>query len=125
MGCSAFSAAMNRKPHRLVLREDRRCRAMVFPSASELFNWAHAGMRDAATLLRPHIRWQGPTGWDASVQARTTAQLIARQIDGMALAAGVFGAMRLPLAEQGALVQIALVIEFAGVIYGEYSILNT
>jgi ribose transport system substrate-binding protein len=63
---------------------------VVFLSGSEFFNWAHAGMRDAAALLGPDIsvELQGPAEWDASLQARSIEQLIARRIDGIVVTAG-------------------------------------
>ena len=68
---------------------------VVFLSGSEFFNWAHAGMRDAAALLGPHVtvELQGPAEWDASLQARSIEQLIARQIDGIVVTAGEASAL--------------------------------
>lgn len=62
---------------------------VVFLSGSEFFNWVHAGMRDAAASLGPHVRveLQGPAEWDASLQARTMEQLVARRVDGIAVTA--------------------------------------
>jgi len=47
--------------------------AVVFLSGSEFFNWAYAGMRDAARMLGPQVQveLQGPAEWDASLEART------------------------------------------------------
>lgn len=68
---------------------------VVFLSGSEFFNWAHAGMRDAAVLLGPNItvELQGPAEWDASLEARSIEQLIARQIDGIVVTAGEASAL--------------------------------
>lgn len=72
------------------VREPQRYATVVFLSGSEFFNWAHAGMRDAAALLASDItiELQGPAEWDASLQARTIEQLIARRIDGIVVTAG-------------------------------------
>ena len=72
------------------VRESQRYATVVFLSGSEFFNWAHAGMRDAAALLGSDItvELQGPAEWDASLQARTIEQLIARRIDGIVVTAG-------------------------------------
>ncbi len=63
---------------------------VVFLSGSEFFNWAHAGMRDAAALLGPHVRVElkGPAEWDAALEAHTIEQLIARKVDGIVVTAG-------------------------------------
>jgi ribose transport system substrate-binding protein len=72
------------------VREPQRYATVVFLSGSEFFNWAHAGMRDAAALLGSDVtvELQGPAEWDASLQARTIEQLIARRIDGIVVTAG-------------------------------------
>jgi len=69
--------------------------AVVFLSGSEFFNWAYAGMRDAARLLGPHVQveLQGPAEWDASLEARSLEQLTARKIDGVAVTAGEANAL--------------------------------
>jgi ribose transport system substrate-binding protein len=69
--------------------------AVVFLSGSEFFNWAYAGMRDAARLLGPHVQveLQGPAEWDASLEARSLEQLTARKIDGVVLTAGEANAL--------------------------------
>jgi ribose transport system substrate-binding protein len=68
---------------------------VVFLSGSEFFNWAYAGMRDAARLLGPHVQveLQGPAEWDPSLEARTLEQLTARRIDGVAVTAGEANAL--------------------------------
>jgi ribose transport system substrate-binding protein len=69
--------------------------AVVFLSGSEFFNWAYAGMRDAARMLGPHVQveLQGPAEWDASLEARTVEQLVARKIDGLAVTAAEANAL--------------------------------
>jgi ribose transport system substrate-binding protein len=63
---------------------------VVFLSGSEFFNWAYAGMRDAAALLGPHVHVElkGPAEWDAALEARTIDQLVARKVDGVVVTAG-------------------------------------
>jgi ribose transport system substrate-binding protein len=63
---------------------------VVFLAGSEFFNWAYAGMRDAAALLGPHVsvELKGPAEWDASLEARTLEQLAATRIDGIVVTAG-------------------------------------
>ena len=62
---------------------------VVFLSGSEFFNWAHAGMRDAAAQLGPHVQVElkGPAEWDAALEARTIEQLVARKVDGIVVTA--------------------------------------
>jgi ribose transport system substrate-binding protein len=69
--------------------------AVVFLAGSEFFNWAYAGMRDAARMLGPHVQveLQGPAEWDASLEARTIEQLVARKIDGLAVTAAEANAL--------------------------------
>jgi len=69
--------------------------AVVFLSGSEFFNWAYAGMRDAARMLGPQVQveLQGPAEWDASLEARTVEQLVARKIDGLAVTAAEANAL--------------------------------
>lgn len=68
---------------------------VVFLSGSEFFNWAHAGMRDAARALGPQVQveLQGPAEWDASLEARTVEQLVARKIDGLVVTAAEANAL--------------------------------
>lgn len=63
---------------------------VVFLKGSEFFNWAYAGMVDAAEALGPHVQVQllGPAEWDASLEAREIEQLIARGVDGIVATAG-------------------------------------
>ncbi len=62
---------------------------VVFLSGSEFFNWAYAGMRDAAAAIGPHVtvELKGPAEWDAALEARTIDQLVARKVDGIAVTA--------------------------------------
>lgn len=63
---------------------------VVFLKGSEFFNWAYAGMRDAAARLGSHVQVQllGPAEWDASLEAREINQLVARGVDGIIATAG-------------------------------------
>ncbi len=63
---------------------------VVFLKGSEFFNWAYAGMRDAAALLGANVEVQllGPAEWDASLEAREIEQLMARGVDGIIATAG-------------------------------------
>jgi ribose transport system substrate-binding protein len=63
---------------------------VVFLKGSEFFNWAYAGMLDAAKLLGPHVKCelQGPAEWDATMEARAIQQLTARKVDGIIVTAG-------------------------------------
>lgn len=63
---------------------------VVFLKGSEFFNWAYAGMRDAAALLGPNVEVQllGPAEWDASLEAREIEQLVARGVNGIIATAG-------------------------------------
>lgn len=63
---------------------------VVFLRGSEFFNWAYAGMLDAAERLGSHVEVQlvGPAEWDASLQARDISQLTARDVDGIIATAG-------------------------------------
>lgn len=70
--------------------EEERYGMVVFLKGSEFFNWAYAGMRDAAEAIGPHVtvELQGPAEWDATLQARAVDQLVARQFDGVVVTAG-------------------------------------
>ncbi len=63
---------------------------VVFLKGSEFFNWAYAGMVDAAARLGPNVQVQllGPAEWDASLEAREIEQLTARGVDGILATAG-------------------------------------
>jgi len=68
---------------------------VVFLKGSEFFNWAYAGMVDAAKRIGPHVKTQllGPAEWDASLEAREIEQLVARGVDGILATAGDAEAM--------------------------------
>ncbi|MBF0280793.1 MAG: substrate-binding domain-containing protein [SAR324 cluster bacterium] len=63
---------------------------VVFLKGSEFFNWAYAGMADAAKLLNAEIETElrGPATWDASQEARAIEQLIAKGAAGIVVTAG-------------------------------------
>ncbi len=63
---------------------------VVFLKGSEFFNWAYAGMVDAAKAIGPHVKTelQGPAEWDATLEARAIEQLVAKQVDGIICTAG-------------------------------------
>lgn len=63
---------------------------VVFLKGSEFFNWAYAGMVDAAKAIGPHVQTelQGPAEWDATLEARAIEQLVAKRIDGVICTAG-------------------------------------
>ncbi|NDJ62874.1 MAG: sugar ABC transporter substrate-binding protein [Chloroflexi bacterium] len=63
---------------------------VVFLRGSEFFNWAYAGMIDAAERIGAHIEVQllGPAEWDASLEAREIEQLTVRGVDGIVATAG-------------------------------------
>ncbi len=50
---------------------------VVFLNGSEFFNWAYAGMADAAKLLGEHVKVElhGPKDWDATLEAKAIIQL--------------------------------------------------
>ena len=68
---------------------------VVFLKGSEFFNWAYAGMVDAAARLGPNVQVQllGPAEWDASLEAREIDNLVARGVDGILATAGDAQAM--------------------------------
>ncbi|HHY48072.1 MAG TPA: sugar ABC transporter substrate-binding protein [Firmicutes bacterium] len=68
---------------------------VVFLKGSEFFNWAYAGMKDAAKMLNPNIQveLQGPAEWDASLEARAIEQLIAKRVNGIIVTAGEANAL--------------------------------
>lgn len=63
---------------------------VVFLKGSEFFNWAYAGMVDAAERLGENVNVQllGPAEWDASLEAREIEQLTARGVAGIIATAG-------------------------------------
>jgi len=71
-------------------RAEEKYATVVFLKGSEFFNWAYAGMVDAAKALGPHVKveLQGPAEWDATLEARSIEQLIAKKVDGIVVTAG-------------------------------------
>lgn len=61
---------------------------VVFLKGSEFFNWSYAGMADAAKNLGVDVELHGPAEWDATLEARSIMQLIARKVDGIIVTAG-------------------------------------
>ncbi len=63
---------------------------VVFLKGSEFFNWAYAGMIDAAKAIGPHVKTElhGPAEWDATLEARAIEQLVAKKVDGIIVTAG-------------------------------------
>lgn len=68
---------------------------VVFLKGSEFFNWAYKGMIDAAEMLDPSIEveLQGPSTWDAALEARAIEQLIAKGVNGVIVTAGEASAL--------------------------------
>ena len=99
VGCALAAAACSRAgtpaPGGTAAAPAERYAAVVFLSGSEFFNWAYAGMRDAARMLGPHVQVElrGPAEWDASLEARALEQLTARKIDGIAVTAAEANAL--------------------------------
>ena len=91
-GCNRGNATPSAGP---AASRQERYALVVFLSGSEFFNWAYAGMKDAARALGPHVEveLQGPAEWDASLEARTVEQLVARQIDGLVVTAAEANAL--------------------------------
>lgn len=58
---------------------------IVFTKGAEYFNWCYAGMRDAAVTIGSHIsvELQGPAEWDASLEARSVEQVLAKKPNGV------------------------------------------
>ncbi|MBF0280787.1 MAG: substrate-binding domain-containing protein [SAR324 cluster bacterium] len=63
---------------------------VVFLKGSEFFNWAYAGMADAAKNIGEHIKveFHGPATWDAALEAWTIMKLTDRKVDGIIVTAG-------------------------------------
>lgn len=68
---------------------------VVFLKGSEFFNWAYAGMIDAAKAIGPHVKTElhGPAEWDATLEARAIEQLVAKKVAGILTTAGDAHAM--------------------------------
>lgn len=58
---------------------------VVFTKGAEYFNWCYAGMRDAAATIGSHIsvELQGLAEWDASLEARSVEQVLAKKPNGI------------------------------------------
>ncbi len=58
---------------------------VVFTKGAEYFNWAYSGMKDAAVSIGSHItvELQGPAEWDASLEARSVEQVLAKKPNGI------------------------------------------
>ncbi len=69
-------------------RPDQQYAMVVFTKGAEYFNWTYAGMVDAAKAIGPHVKTelQGPAEWDASLEARTVEQMVAKQVDALLVA---------------------------------------
>lgn len=69
-------------------KEDELYSMVVFTKGAEYFNWCYAGMKDAASILGDHVsvELQGPAEWDASLEARTVEQVIAKKPSGILVA---------------------------------------
>jgi ribose transport system substrate-binding protein len=66
-------------------RETENYSMVVFTKGAEYFNWCYAGMQDAAKTLGNHVNveLQGPSDWDASQEARTVEQVLAKRPNGI------------------------------------------
>ena len=71
-------------------RPDETYGMVVFLKGSEFFNWAYAGMIDAAKAIGPHVKTElhGPAEWDSTLEARAVEQLVAKKVDGIIVTAG-------------------------------------
>ncbi|HHU53898.1 MAG TPA: sugar ABC transporter substrate-binding protein [Clostridiaceae bacterium] len=60
---------------------------VVFSKGSEYFNWTYAGFVDAAKSIGSHIKTElvGPPEVDAAAEAKAMEQLIAKDVDGIAV----------------------------------------
>ncbi len=83
LGVASFPAAAEERPTETY-------GMVVFLKGSEFFNWAYAGMVDAAKAIGPHVKTelQGPAEWDTTLEARAIEQLMAKRIDGVVCTAG-------------------------------------
>lgn len=66
-------------------KEEELYSMVVFTKGAEYFNWCYAGMRDAAATIGSHIsvELQGPAEWDASLEARSVEQVLAKKPNGV------------------------------------------
>jgi ribose transport system substrate-binding protein len=70
-------------------REEELYSMVVFQKGSEYFNWCYAGFVAAAEAIGPHVKTelQGPAEADASLEAKTINQLLAKKPNGIAVTA--------------------------------------
>jgi len=68
---------------------------VVFLKGSEFFNWSYKGMLDAAARIGVNVKTelQGPTEWDASLEAQAIDELVAKGAKGVLATAGDATAM--------------------------------
>ncbi len=84
-GCSKSGSSKNESSEK---KKDELYSMVVFTKGAEYFNWCYSGMRDAAAILGDHVsvELQGPAEWDASLEARTVEQVIAKKPSGILIA---------------------------------------
>ncbi|MCP4105772.1 MAG: sugar ABC transporter substrate-binding protein [Desulfobacteraceae bacterium] len=77
-------------PYACAEKKEQTYAMVVFLNGSEFFNWAYAGMADAAKLLGEHVKVElhGPKDWDATLEAKAIIQLTHRKVDGIIATAG-------------------------------------
>lgn len=70
-------------------REEEFYSMVVFTKGAEYFNWCYAGMKDAGKTLGDYVKveLQGPAEWDASLEARSLEQVLAKKPNGILVAA--------------------------------------
>lgn len=91
VGTVLFAAGTKESPATPVAPQVEAHFAMVvFYKGAEFWEWAYAGMKDAARAISPRIKTelQGPVEWDGAAEARTVEQMIAKQVDGILVTAG-------------------------------------
>ena len=71
-----------------VAKDDETYSMVVFLKGSEFFNWAYAGLKDAAATVGATTELQGPADWDAAAEARAVDELVAKGVKGTAITAG-------------------------------------
>jgi ribose transport system substrate-binding protein len=87
VGCSGSTPSPSQASAKT--QEDELYYMIVYLKGQEYFNWCFAGMLAAAEDIGPHVKveMQGPVESDASLQAKTINQLIAKKPNGMLVAA--------------------------------------
>ena len=70
-------------------QQDELYSMVVFQKGSEYFNWCYAGFVAAAAAIGPHVKTelQGPAEADASLEAKTINQLLAKKPNGIVVTA--------------------------------------